>query len=51
MKTRIANSYAKLLVLSLITLMTSCKETMKPEDIYYYKNGKAPMAAYLHLIK
>ena len=42
MKTRIANSYAKLLVLSLITLMTSCKETMKPEDNLLLQKWEGP---------
>ena len=42
MKTQIANSYAKLLVLSLITLMTSCKETMKQEDNLLLQKWEGP---------
>ena len=42
MKTLPFTSYSKVLVLSLITLMTSCKETMKPEDNLLLQEWKGP---------
>jgi len=42
MKTLLFTSYSKVLVLSLITLMTSCKETMKPEHNLLLQEWKGP---------
>ena len=42
MKTLLFTSYSKVLVLSLITLMTSCKETMKPEDNLLLQKWEGP---------